>query len=180
MSTVPKPTCRGCPHDLYFSRSSPAKQFGVTMHFGEHYCTGSKRARRFRNSDPITQAPNWCPKRKFPYTLRIYGFKNAEAWLLHEELCHALNREFSPEGHRYILERELTTELTAQAFQTRCDLESEVGLLGTTVPLHGVIEIDDGLQQVFFYKTTEGYRWEPVFDVKRARANGSRREEDFT
>lgn len=49
---VYQPMCSGCPHDLYYSGSIPQKQFGVMMHCGEHFCTGGKRARRFKRSDP--------------------------------------------------------------------------------------------------------------------------------
>ena len=165
------PTCQGCPYDMHYSQSIAIKQNGVTMHFGERYCTGAKRARRFKRNDPKFKVPCWCPKRKTPRELRIYCFENTESWLMHENLCHALNREIPPEGHRYALEYEGTTALTPQEFLERCDLEPETSLLGVPVYMHYVVEIDDGLKPVFFYKTLEGYRYEPFFNASKARAN---------
>ena len=50
--TLRCPSCTGCPHDLYFGEAIPKKQFSVMMHCGEHFCTGGKKARRFKRSDP--------------------------------------------------------------------------------------------------------------------------------
>ena len=61
-----RPTCSGCPHDLYYSGAIPQRAMGVTMHPGERFCTGGKRARRFKRSDPKIYVPNWCPRNLSP------------------------------------------------------------------------------------------------------------------
>lgn len=90
---------------------------------------------------------------------------------MHEELCHALNREISPEGHRYAVEADLTTDLTPKEFLERSAVEPEMNFLGVDVRIHSVVEIDDGLVPVYLYKTAEGYRNEPFFNSKLAKAN---------
>ncbi len=171
MTNLREPTCYGCPHDLHYDRSIPAKQYGVTMHLGERFCTCGKRARRFRRGDPKTKTPAWCPRRKEPRELRIYAFKDPESWMLHEQLCHSLNKELIPEGNRYAVAKALSTGLSAKAFLERSEMETDVDLIGVAVELHQVVEIDDGLRPVCFYKTTNGYRYEPFFDAAQARTN---------
>lgn len=55
--TLRRPSCAGCPHDLYYMESIPKKQFGLTMHSGQRFCTGGKRARRFKRGDPKVHVP---------------------------------------------------------------------------------------------------------------------------
>ena len=78
--TLRCPSCTGCPHDLYFGEAIPKKQFSVMMHCGEHFCTGGKKARRFKRSDPKIAVPQWCPKRKSPCELRVYALKSIQDW----------------------------------------------------------------------------------------------------
>ena len=166
-----EPTCLSCPSHLFYTAPTPVKQQGTVMYSGEQFCTGSKRARRFRLRDPKRRVPTWCPKRKTPSELRIYGFKNKESWLLHEQLCHSLKMEISPEGRRYAVTFASVINLTAKEFSTRCAEEPDVTLLGKEIPLHYVVEIDDGLQICCFYKTMNGYHYEPSFKTELARAN---------
>lgn len=58
-----KETCYECEKHLRYMESSPAKQMGVTMHMGERFCTGDKRARKFKRNDPKIYVPSWCPER---------------------------------------------------------------------------------------------------------------------
>lgn len=169
--TPMEPVCTGCEHNLYYGNCTPKKTQGVTIHLGERFCTCGKKARRFKRSDPKSKVPAWCPKRKTPHELRIYRFKNADEWMLHEHLCYSLNRELSPEARRYAVEFELHTELSAREFLERSACESDAELLGAAVHLHHVVEIDDGLQSVCFYKTANGYRHEPFFDAATALKN---------
>lgn len=67
-----KETCYECEKHLRYMESSPAKQMGVTMHMGERFCTGGKRARKFKRNDPKIYVPSWCPRRKIPSELRVY------------------------------------------------------------------------------------------------------------
>lgn len=96
-----KATCYECEKHLRYMESSPAKQMGVTMHMGERFCTGGKRARKFKRNDPKIYVPSWCPKRKLPSELRVYCFKSTEDWMQHERLCYDLGKEVSPEARRY-------------------------------------------------------------------------------
>lgn len=95
-----KETCYECEKHLRYMESSPAKQMGVTMHMGERFCTGGKRARKFKRNDPKIHVPSWCPKRKLPSELQVYCFKSTIDWMLHERLCYDLGKEISPEAHR--------------------------------------------------------------------------------
>ena len=61
-----KETCIGCECDLRYMENIPTKQMGIMMHLGERFCTGGKRTRKFRRSDPKIYVPDWCPKRKKP------------------------------------------------------------------------------------------------------------------
>jgi hypothetical protein len=141
------------------------------MRMGENFCVGAKRARRFKNSDPKIYVPAWCPLRKSPCELRVYTFKSAGDWFLHERLCRSLGRDISPEGHRYAVAFELHTALSPQEFGKRCNVESSKELLQVTVNQYDVVEIDDGIQPVFFFKTDHGYKLAPSFDAAAARKN---------
>lgn len=169
--TVRKPTCVGCPHDLHFLESIPKRQYGVMMHIGEHYCTGGKRARRFKRSDPKVNVPEWCPRRKTPCELRLYGFKDENTETLHHLLCAGMESISTPPGYRYALKHEARTELNPSEFWSRCDMEPYSELLGFEVGLYEVLEIDDGLKPVFFYKTDKGFVVEISFDAETARKN---------
>lgn len=166
-----EPSCAGCPHDLSYLDSIPQRKFGVMMHCGEHYCTGGKRARRFKRSDPKTRVPQWCPRRKNPCGLRIYTLKNEDEWLLHHMLSQGMGHAASPAGHRYALRFEGTTQLSPCEFWRRCELEPAADLLSLQIELYEVLEIDDGLEPVYFYRTESGLVLERSFD--RARAQSS-------
>lgn len=171
-NTIKRPTCAGCPHDLYFGEPIPKRQQGVMMHLGEHYCTGSKRARRFRKSDPKVYAPSWCPKRKDPCELRIYGFKDDQAALMHYlSLGSDPDDPLHPMAYRYTVKHRAKIKLTPREFWEQCQTESCLDLLGTEVPLYSIVEIDDGLAPAFFYSTTEGMKITPYFDPVRTRKN---------
>lgn len=165
------PTCAGCPHDLYFGDSIPKKQYGVMMHCGEHFCTGGKRAHRFKRGDPKSRVPDWCPKRKTPCELRLYSFKDIHEWFLHTHLCSQLGKALQPSGFRYALKVETHTGLTPYEFWKRCALEPCEELLGLEPQLYEILEIDDGLKPVFFYMTEGGLVVERFFDAARARKN---------
>ena len=101
--TLRQPTCAGCPHNLQYGDTIPMKQFGVMMHFGEHFCTGDKRARRFKRSDPKSKVPVWCPKRKTPCELRVYALKSSQDWYMHHLLSNDSNDPVHIPEYRYAL-----------------------------------------------------------------------------
>ena len=75
-------TCRNCPERYYHAIPAPQKSKGLMMHFGESYGTLLKRARHLKSRDLNRRAPEWCPKRKVPNTLRIYYYRSPETYVL--------------------------------------------------------------------------------------------------
>lgn len=168
---IRKPTCRECAHEYIHTASKPVQQNGVTMQFCDRFCTGGKRPRRFCKGDPKIFVPAWCPKRKDPCEVRIYGFYSSNAQILHAMLCYDMGHAVEPSAHRYAMEQEFYTKLTPREFWKRCKAERDSVLLGVDVQLYYVVEIDDGLRPVCFYKTEKGYQIIPLFDVQAARKN---------
>ena len=173
MMLSPKtPTCFECPHNLFFTENFAKKQMGLTMHPGERFCTAEKKAKRFRKSDPKRAIPSWCPKQKSPRDLRIYGFKDTGSWMLHEEFCRQIGERFAPEAHRYAVEQTSTVEMRAyDVHKLMMDGTELDKLLNMPIALHYVVEISDGVQSACYYKTADGYKYEPFFNVKLALEN---------
>ena len=164
-----KPVCSVCPYNLHYSDAVPKRAMGVMMHLGERFCTGRKKARRFKRSDPQVYVPQWCPKRKSPCELRVYTFKNASEWWLHTMLERDLGRRLTPDGVRYALVRESVTELSPRAVWDR--LESYQDILDVSLEPYSVVEIDDGLKPAFFYYVDGGFTLLHSFDAETARKN---------
>lgn len=181
MSEVKKlrePTCYNCPYQFHYGGNFPMKKYGVMMRLGDVFCTFGKKTRRFKKSDPKIKVPQWCPRRLPVRKLRIYGFQDAGAWLLHERLCRDLGRDLSPEGRKYAVEHEADTPLTAREFLERSCYETDADLLGgVTATMYQVVEIDDGLMPAFFYKTETGWRYEPYFDAASAQKRSAHKKE---
>ncbi len=85
---------------------------------------------------------------------------------MHAVLSNSLGRELPPKGRRYALKQESHTDLTPRQFWEQCRYESGAEPLSVEVSLHDVVEIDDGLKPVFFYKTGQGYRMVSYFDAE--------------
>ena len=166
-----KPSCIGCPHNYSHLDAIPQKKFGVMMHCGEHYCTDGKRARRFKRSDPKIHVPQWCPKRKNPCELRIYALKSRHDRWMHNSLNCSLGKHFSVSAYRYALRYEGTIELSPYEFLKQGEQSPYDDLLPVAVELYEVLEIDDGLKPVFFYRDMTDFHLEPYFEAGRARGN---------
>ena len=166
-----KPTCIGCSHDYSHLDAIPQKKFGVMMHCGEHYCTGGKRARRFKRGDPKIHVPQWCPKRKDPCELRIYALKSRRDWWMHCSLSNDAGKHFFVPAHRYALRYEGTIELSPYEFWKERAERPYADLLPVPIKLYEVLEIDDGLKPAFFYRDMNDFRLEPYFDAGRAKEN---------
>lgn len=166
-----QPLCSSCPHNLSYLDSIPQKKFGVMMHCGERFCTGGKRARRFKRNDSKIHVPQWCPKRKNPCELRIYALKSRTDWWTHDYLYRDAGKDFSVSAHRYALRYEGTIDLSPYEFWKRIDEEPYAGLLPASVELYEVLEFDDGLKPVFFYKDIGDFRLMHSFNTGRARKN---------
>lgn len=153
-----QPSCANCDHSYFHEESTAVIRKGVRLQPFEHYCLGCKRPRLFRTKGPKKRIPAWCPRRKNPCELRIYGFKSADTWMVHEQLCKSFGKEISPTPHRYEVRYEQTVPFSPHDFWKRCKTEPESELLPVSVTLHEVVEIDDGIRPAFFYKTERGYR----------------------
>lgn len=166
-----KVTCSECKSHRHYMENMSVKKNGVTMHFGDRFCMGGKKPRKFGRGDPKIYVPTWCPKRKVPSELRIYGFKSVEQWMLHHDMCEQLGTDISPSAFRYAVVYELHTPLTPREFAKRCNEEPDAETLGVAVHRHYVVEIDDGIKPEFFYKTQNGYVLLGLFDAATARKN---------
>ena len=166
-----KPVCSSCPHNLHYSDAVPKRAMGVMLHMGERFCTGGKKPRRFKRVDPKVFVPSWCPKRKTPCELRVYTFKNVSEWWLHIMLERDLGCCLTPDGVRYALVWESTTELSPRAFWDRLESESYQDILDVSLEPYSVVEIDDGLKPAFFYYVDGGFTLLYSFNTEAARKN---------
>ena len=168
-----KPNCYGCPDDFWYTHPVPMRKQGVMMHLGERFCLGSKKARRFKRNDPQNSVPGWCPRRKDPCELRVYGFKSSYEELLHFRLCQNLGETLSPSEFRYALIYEGRTELSPREFWACCETTPDPTkeILESPMEIYQVLEIDDGLKPVFFYKTEQGFKMLYSFNTEIARKN---------
>jgi hypothetical protein len=85
--------------------------------------------------------------------------------------------DISPQPSHYCVEHEGTTELTPRHFWEELEEHYISELLQVPVQTHWIVEIDDGLKPVCFYKTEKGCEIVPFFDTAKARAN-KKEEED--
>lgn len=172
MNLRPKvPACTDCSHLFSYEGQNPGKLGGTVLHYGESYCTKRKTPRLLRRWRSLLRTPDWCLKRVKPSLVRIYDFLDTESWLMHEKLCQSFGKEISPEGHRYALSEVRQLDMDAYEFQRKLrDFSVEV-LLGTELGLHQVVEVFDGVQSVFLYKTLDGFVPVPTFGAERARRN---------
>lgn len=161
------PTCVGCHGDYRHTKAATMHQYGATMHLGDHFCIEGKRARKFHRSDPKSRCPEWCPKRKDPCELRVYGFINEDERAMHSFYCDHFSD--APESRRYGVRYEGTTPLTPQKFWGQYSSGVDVSL-PHEVALYEVLEIDDGIKPVYFYRSTNGFRIESYFKGEDARS----------
>ncbi len=140
------------------------------LRFGDRYCTGGKRARRFRPGDPKVYPPSWCPRHKDPVEYRIYAYKDSRTWFLHRWL-HAGGVPNTPSGAAFALRAEGYLDCNAAGFQHEVEQRSSSDILGVPVCSGEVIEIDDGLKPYFFHVTENGVHVLPFFNSGAARQN---------
>lgn len=169
--SVRKPTCSGCPHNLYYLGTLPQKKYGIMLHMGDHCCTGFKRAHRFKRSDPKSAVPSWCPKRKNPCELRIYSFRDSGDWVLHALMCRDLKMNLRADSSKYAVVYEGHTDMQPRMFWERCRTEPDSSIFDMEIELYSVVEIDDGIQPVFFYKGFTGYTPVECFNAEAAKKN---------
>ena len=169
MSTksVQKFRCSRCPHRLTYLTREPRREGGVTLQFGQQYCTAGKRYRIFGKKDPKVYPPSWCPKLKTPCEFRIYDFKDADTWYLH----NLLKRDAPPDGRQCAVRLSGTVDLTPSAFFSMLKGKTASELLSTVVKPGEIVEIDDGLSSSCFYLTLNGAKYLPYWDAARAQKN---------
>lgn len=170
-SALQEYTCRNCPERYYHAIPASQKSKGLMMQFGESYCTLPKRAMQLTDHDLLKCAPVWCQKRKVTNELRIYYYRNPETYMLDNVLHQDMAFTPLPTASRYAVEYEGTTKLTPRKFWLNLTTQKDAELLGRSVKVKSVVEIDDGLAPCFFFKTEEGYTRCRSFDAERARAN---------
>lgn len=174
-----KPTCQGRPCYLQCEGNVPRKVKGKTLLPGKRYCAGDKRIKAFRAGDPKVYVPSWCPLRKTPHVLRIYCFKSSFAMAVHD----MFRRKGSccyPSDTDYAMRYEGTTNLTAAQFQRELRERSVHEILGITVHMDEVVEIDDGLTPYCFYFSEKRHMpYVVYFRGERARENELELPEEF-
>lgn len=52
-----KVTCSECKSHLHYMENMSVKKNGVTMHFGDRFCMGGKKPRKFGRGDPKIYVP---------------------------------------------------------------------------------------------------------------------------
>ena len=169
MKELTNPTCPMCDAHYQFKGKVSMELYGATMQPHECYCIAGKRARRFRGSDPKRKPPAWCPRRKSPCELRVYGFVSENAMLMHSFLASDNGDAADPSAYRYGLRYEGVTSLTPKEFWRRRNAGDVKGVLPVSVQQYEIVEIDDGLKPVCFYKSQRGYRVVSYFKSSDAR-----------
>lgn len=167
---IHKPRCANCPH--YGCHSGPVAQKvkGAFLRVGSRYCSGGKRIKVFKSSDPKVYVPSWCPCRKSPAELRVYCYKDSNS----QYLRYLLERDgiySTPSGYEYAMRYEGSTKLTARDFYEEIQQQPIKDVLGIQVKNGEVIEIDDGLVPYYFHVCEYGTDVFTRFDRDKARQN---------
>ena len=169
MKTVTLPSCAGCSYFMYSLKPSMEVN-GKTLDLGCRYCVFGK-PRRFSTKAERPRVPDWCPRRKFPCDLRIYDFKSTRDRTLFSLFYGETKRGVSPQPHRYAVSFEGQTRLTPRDFWLRCNQVPVTELVGRELPLFSVLEIDDGLEPVCFFRTERRIVPVSYFNTEIARNN---------
>ena len=167
---IHKPRCSNCEYYGVHSESAPKKVAGAFLRVGCRYCSGGKRVRVFKPSDPKVYIPSWCPRHKAPAEMRVYCYKDTDAWYINF-LFKQDGTPRSPSGYEYAVRHECRTELTAKGFYELSEQQMISDILGFNVRINEVIEIDDGLKPYYFFIHEYGIEVLTYFDRDRARKN---------
>lgn len=156
-----KPRCSSCEYYGVHNESVPKKVAGAFLRVGCRYCSGGKRIRVFKRSDPKVYIPSWCPRRKEPAELRVYCYKDTDAWFL-SFLFEQDGTHRSPHGYEYAVRHECSTELTAKGFYESTEHKLISDVLGFPVQTNEVIKIDDGLRPYYFSSVNMALNFLPI------------------
>ena len=170
MNSVLLPSCSDCPAFLRCEKTG-LEANGVRLEPGFCYCISGKRPRRFSSKAARIRVPKWCPKRKTPCELRVYGFKNTDEFLMHSFLQCKSDHDITPEARRYAVAYEGHTELTPRNFWLACNKVPARELIDKEVPWFCIVEIDDGLRPYCFYRAKNRFILLPYFKTETAQKN---------
>lgn len=137
------------------------------MSLTDNFCCARRRPRKVKS----VQTPLWCPRRKSPCELRIYSLINAETKLKNLPFYVEYNVTLNPSPKDYAMAYEGHTTLSPWDFGRRLASDPGSIILDREVALCDVVEIDDGIEPVYFYKENDDYRVILDFDTAVARAN---------
>lgn len=162
--------CSDCADCFIYEETDLKKVSGAVLKFGERYCRGGQRIRKFKRGDPKVYPPSWCPKLISPAQYRVYAYQNADAWYLHR-LLRAQGLLNTPRGHEFAVRTDGQTTLSARDFWKEVEFKSASEVLG--IPIHDdeVIEIDDGLRPCFFHVEDGAVKVLFCFQSDKARKN---------
>jgi len=149
VKTISRSKCSDCEFYYIHGTAEPLKKQGIMMTYNQRYCLFGKNATRFSHSDPKRIIPAWCSRQLRPPMLRIYKFKNMQSHLFHV----TFNMNF-PSAHRYKLCYETQCSMTLEELTKQIS----TGFDGRVLSLYEVIEFDDGIRQMFFYKMETGLK----------------------
>ena len=166
---VVAPACWRCDKEFYYDGPVSRYQRGVLMHPGDRFCLGGKRARKFRARDPKCKPPEWCPKRKSPCELRVYGFLDEESRQMQAFFSRLHGPEHTPSNDRYGVRFAGTTDWTPKQFWAICNEYGADLKLPVIIEPFEIVEIDDGFKSVCFYRNYEGFRLLRYFDTAEMR-----------
>lgn len=167
MKDIRVPTCMDCSSRFTHEGRSAIIQNNVSLQPFAKYCTARKRPKLICKSGVVGKLPSWCPKRKSPCDLRVYGFVNDEARRMQAFFSEIYGKASSPREDRYAMRFKGSIDLTPREFWRRCHESGENLKLPTEVRLYEVVEIDDGLRPVCFYRTERGFRIETLFKTEK-------------
>lgn len=167
MKDIRIPTCADCACCFTHESGTTIIQNNVSLQPFAKYCTARKSPKLIRKSGMVRKVPSWCPKRKSPCDLRVYGFVNDEARRMQAFFSDIYGKASDPREYRYALRFAGSIDLTPREFWRRCNESGEDLKLPTDVKLYEVVEIDDGLRPVCFYRTERGYRIETLFKTEK-------------
>lgn len=167
--------CCFCPLCFHYEANIPQRRNGIMMKCGQAYCLGAKKARRLlvRELKLDANVSDACPKRLLHPVLKVYSIWD-NSYYLQNLLGKGL-----PNESRYVLRYTGTIDIGPYVFQEESELQNWRDLLNVKIESEDVFEIDDGLQDAFFYYSdSDGgvylidFNKEAVKHTKSRKSNG--------
>ena len=148
--------CICCPSYLTYTEAVPTARNGVMMHMGDKFCSFKKKPRRIKTRELKRKVPDWCPKRRSPALVSIYGFKDQHSRQMHE-LYRSMSEHHFPSTYHYERRYKGTMSMTVEDFWRSYENGNPISeLVGEPFGKYEVLELDDGLVHEFFYDNGSG------------------------